>query len=217
MHRNHDSLQAHSPYKVLDTKDYSIVPLYCALLNKYTFPEIIQANFFPNPRNSTNTIYPGLPTLPHEIAVYWLARDILLGKLFAFMDPMTEDQAWWKEVAKMLAIRKVAAPWIGHGVFRDTVDVSHADTPLEVKTYRWLDGNHSSTLIAILNPGKRSGAKIAIRFGLDSSRLRAFRLDPDGSKQRISLSVTNDQATFTSDVNFLSMVVIEARYDALKQ
>jgi hypothetical protein len=181
-------------------------------LYKYTFPEVIQANFFPNPRNSPNTIYPGIPTLPHDIAIYWLARDILVGKLFAFMDPMTEDQAWWEEVAKLVAIRKVSAPWIGHGTFRDTVDVGHADASLEVKTYQWRQEDKDATLVAVLNPDKRAGAQISIRCDPGLNHIRVFRLDSDGSQQKIPLVVTNTQAAFTSNADLLSMIVIEGRY-----
>lgn len=178
-------------------------------LLKYTFPEIIQTNFFSNPRNSPNTIYPGIPTLPHDVALYWLARDILLGKLFAFMDPVTDDQAWWSEVAKLLAIRKSAAPWLAHGSFRDTVDVNHVDAPLEVKTYRWLNNSRSSTLVAILNRSKGSGIKIAIRYDPRLRHVRAFRLEPGGTKQSVTLAISGNTVTFTSNTDFLSMVVIE--------
>ncbi|HZQ54591.1 MAG TPA: DUF6259 domain-containing protein [Bryobacteraceae bacterium] len=178
-------------------------------LLKYTFPEIVQANFFPNPRNSPNTIYPGLPTLPHEAAIYWLARGILLGKLFAFIDPVTEDQAWWSEVARLLVIRKAAAPWMAHGVFRDTVDVAHADGALEVKTYRCRSSNRSSTLVAILNLNKRNGAKVAIRCDPKLPHLRAFRLEPGGTKEPVPLIPSRDVVTVTASTDFLSMIVIE--------
>jgi hypothetical protein len=180
-------------------------------LFKYTFPEVIQVNFFPNPRNSPNTIYPGISTLPHDVAIYWLARDILVGKLFAFMDPATEDRGWWGEVAKLLAVRRAAAAWIGHGIFRDTLDVSYADTPLEVKTYRWQQGDNCSTLVAILNPDKRDGARIAIRCDLDPSGFRAFRLHPGGSQERIPVIVKDGRATFTCNTDLLSMIVIGGR------
>jgi hypothetical protein len=186
-------------------------------LYKYTFPEVIQVNFFLNPHNSANTIYPGIPTLPRDIALYWLARDILVGKLFAFMDPATEDHEWWGEVAKLLAIRKAAAPWMGNGVFRDTLDVIHADAQLEAKTYRWRQGDKCSTLVAILNPAKQSGARIALHCDFDQSHIRAFRLNPDGSQPGIPIVVANHRITVTCNGDLLSMIVLEGRCPKLKQ
>ena len=184
-------------------------------LFKYTFPEVIQANFFPNTRNSPNTIYPGLSTMPHDTAIYWLARDILIGNLFAFMDPVTEDHEWWSEVGKLLALRKAAAPWIGHGIFRDTVDIAHVDASLEVKTYEWRTAEGSSTLIALLNPEKRAGGRIEVRCDLEPRSISAFRLDPNGSHQPISVVVANKQAAFTSNADFLSMIVIQGRISSV--
>lgn len=180
-------------------------------LLKYTFPEIIQATFFLNSRNSRHTIYPGIPTLPREVARYWLARDILLGKLFVFMDPVTGDHEWWEETAKLLAIRKAAAPWMGNGIFRDTLDVTHADSSLEVKTYRWQKSEKFSTLAAVLNPERRDGLQISIHFDDGVTGLHAFRLSPDGSQHTIPLVAANGNAIFGCGPDLLSMIVIEAR------
>lgn len=178
-------------------------------LFKYTFPEVVQANFFPNTHNSANTIYPGLPTLPHDVAIYWLARDILLGKLFAFMDPVTDDEEWWAEVAKLLALRKAAAPWIGHGIFRDTVDVTHSEGRLEVKTYRWRQGGTLSTLAAVLNPEKQDKAKVTIDCDPELNHVHAFRMQADGSRERLAISIVSGKVSFVSNADYLSMVVIE--------
>ena len=180
-------------------------------LLKYTFPELIQANFFLNTRNPPNAIYPGIPTLPHDVAIYWLARDILLGKLFFFMDPMTEDGEWWQEVAHLLAVRRAAAPWIGNGVFRDTLDVSRTDASVEVKTYEWKQEGKCSVLAAILNSRKKDGAKISIHDGRLAGPFRAFRLEPDGSKINLPVTVVNGDVTFACSPDLLWMVVIEGK------
>jgi len=124
---------------------------------------------------------------------------------------MTEDGEWWQEVAHLLAVRRAAAPWIGNGVFRDTLDVSRTDASVEVKTYEWKQEGKCSVLAAILNSRKKDGAKISIHDGRLAGPFRAFRLEPDGSKINLPVTVVNGDVTFACSPDLLWMVVIEGK------
>ena len=177
-------------------------------LFKYTFPEVIQATFVVNTRNYPDTLYHDIPIVPHDAAILSICRDIMVGKLFVFMDPVLGDRAWWDEVSKLLALRKAAAPWIGQGIFRDTIDVTEAQPPLEVKTFRLDHGNSRSTLVGVLNQTHVPGRKIMIQCG-SLSEIEAFRLEEDGSRSPVSFEVANGHVVFEAPTKLLSMTIVE--------
>lgn len=177
-------------------------------LFKYTFPEVIQATFVVNTRNSPDTLFHDIPIVPHDAAILSICRDIMVGKLFVFMDPVLGDRAWWDEVSKLLALRKAAAPWIGQGIFRDTIDVTEAQPPLEVKTFRLDHGNSRSTLVGVLNQTHVPGRKIMIQCG-SLSEIEAFRLEEDGSRSPVSFEVANGHVVFEAPTKLLSMTIVE--------
>jgi Domain of unknown function (DUF6259) len=177
-------------------------------LYKYTFPEVIQVTFMVNTRNSPDTLYPNIPVLPHDAAILSICRDIMVGKIFVFMDPVRGDSAWWKEVHKLLALRKAAAPWMGQGVFEDTTDVAGAQPPLEVKTFRLDHGNSRSTMVEVLNQTHASGRQITLK-GRSISKVEAFRLQGDGSRSPVSFEIKNGDIVIEAPTEMLSMTIVE--------
>lgn len=176
---------------------------------KYTFPEVIGISFVFYTRQLPGALFAPLPELPRDEAAYWLCREILTGAIFGVLDQNFADQPWWDEAQGLLGLRRVAAPWMGHGVFRDDVDVVTASAGLDAKTFA-LDGETTkSVLIGVHNPELADGRHVEIRWKAATDPI-AFRLAADGSKTPLELAVGATSVTFEASPELLSMTVIEA-------
>jgi hypothetical protein len=178
-------------------------------LYKYTFPEAIHVTFVTNPERPANSLYPYIPVVPREQRIHWMCRDIMLGKLFEFMDPIVQDRTWWEQAGQLLALKRSAAPWMAHGMFRDDTNVVSADPSLEVRTFVWDHDGKRSVLVGVLNNGLRRNEEITI--DLVPARVgHAFRLGPNNRRCPVAVSTKGCLATFAVPPDLISFTVIEA-------
>ncbi|HZQ26773.1 MAG TPA: DUF6259 domain-containing protein [Acidimicrobiales bacterium] len=150
-------------------------------LYKFTFPEVLGLSFVFFTQRLPGSLFSPFPLLSRDEAEAWLCRDILSGAVFGTLDENFADQPWWDEAVGLLALRRAATPWIGHGVFRDDVDVVNAPEGMEVKTYS-LDGD---VLVGVSNPSLVPGARVAVRAPAANA---GFRLHADGSRTAVPVA-----------------------------
>lgn len=170
-------------------------------LYKFTFPEVIGLSFVFFTQHLPDSLFSPFPLLSRDEAARWLCRDILTGAAFGTLDQNYADQPWWDEAVSLLALRRAATPWIGHGVFRDDVDVVRAPDGMTVKTFTRGD----EVLVGVHNPGLVPGARAEVRA---PGAAAGFRLAADGTRNGIAVSVSEDAVGFEVPADLLSMTVV---------
>jgi hypothetical protein len=170
-------------------------------LYKFTFPEVIGLSFVFFTRHLPDALFSPFPLLSRDEAARWLCRDILSGAVFGTLDQNFADQPWWDEAVELLALRRAATPWIGHGVFRDDVDVVAAPEGMDVKTFTQGD----EVLVGVHNPGLVAGERVVVR-GPDAGA--GYRLRGDGTHVDVPVVVGEGVASFEVPAELLSMTVL---------